>query len=516
MKLKRSTLVALALGLLASCGGGSEDDTTEYVVDDSTARGTLVRNPPERTASWSGPHIADLLKALANGDSLLEAAGDPVCGIDFHRIEYQTVGAKDEPARVSGVLMVPTGEASSCSGPRPIVVYAHGTSTERSYNLAAVGDTDNPAWTEGLEVAAIFAAQGYIVVAPNYVGYDTSSLAYHPYLNADQQSKDMIDALSAARKALGKVQASTTVDSGRLFVTGYSQGGHVAMATHRAMQTAGQTVTASAPMSGPYALLAFLDSVVLGNVGLGSTEFMPLLTTSWQRTYGNLYTTPSEFYETQYADGIESLLPNAQSFDDLVSAGKLPASALFSDQTPVTGDASLDAALAKPSDPVFALGFGTPNLVRNSVRVAYGRDALADPDGARTSPQTAGVPMAANPTHPMRVAAKNNDLRNWTPQSPVLLCGGNADPTVPFSTNTLVMQSYWSGLPSGRLTVLDIDTAVAGDSDPYAAPKRGFALVKDVLNRTGGETSVRDNYHVYVAPFCTAAARDFFDMQAQP
>ena len=60
----------------------------------------------------------------------------------------------------------------------------------------------NPDNAEGLLIAATFAAQGYIVVAPNYAGYDTSALAYHPYLNADQQSKDMIDALTAARSAL--------------------------------------------------------------------------------------------------------------------------------------------------------------------------------------------------------------------------------------------------------------------------------------------------------------------------
>jgi len=55
---------------------------------------------------------------------------------------------------------------------------------------------------EALIMAAVFASQGYIVVAPNYAGYDSSTLPYHPYLVADQQSKDMIDALTAARSAL--------------------------------------------------------------------------------------------------------------------------------------------------------------------------------------------------------------------------------------------------------------------------------------------------------------------------
>jgi len=109
----------------------------------------------------------------------------------------------NETATASGALMVPTGGAG-CTGARPIVLYAHGTDTDKNLNLADITDPTN---SEGALIAAMFAAQGYIVVAPNYAGYDSSSLDYHPYLNADQQSKDMIDALTAARKALGHVLA---------------------------------------------------------------------------------------------------------------------------------------------------------------------------------------------------------------------------------------------------------------------------------------------------------------------
>ena len=132
----------------------------------------------------------------------------------------------------------------------------------------------------------MYAAQGFVVVAPNYAGYDKSPLPYHPYLNAEQQSSDMVDALTAARKALKDLG---TTDSGKLFITGYSQGGHVAMATHRALQSAGQTVTASAPMSGPYALGALGDAVYYGNVNLGATLFTPLIYTSYQKAKAKIH-----------------------------------------------------------------------------------------------------------------------------------------------------------------------------------------------------------------------------------
>src|ERR1700691_5251020 len=80
-----------------------------------------------------------------------------------------------------------------------------------------------------------------------------------------------------------------TRDDGQLFITGYSQGGYVAMATHRAMETAGMTVTASAPMSGPYALAAFVDAVFYGEVNGDGPVSATLLLTAYQKVYGNIY-----------------------------------------------------------------------------------------------------------------------------------------------------------------------------------------------------------------------------------
>src|SRR5258708_21357577 len=115
---------------------------------------------------------------------------------------------------------------------------------------------------ETLFLAALFASQGYIVVAPNYAGYDTSTLAYHPYLIADQQSKDMIDALRAARTALPLASLTTVKATAQLFITGYSQGGYLAMPPHRAIQPAGIKLTPPAPLSGPFPPRAFVAAVV--------------------------------------------------------------------------------------------------------------------------------------------------------------------------------------------------------------------------------------------------------------
>jgi hypothetical protein len=528
MKRFRSALGAMAVAMLvAACGS----DTQTSTVADNTDHGTLVDNPPVRIASLNAADFQAQLASTAAGQQLLEVTGDPVCGVDFCYPKFWTYGGANETTESSGALMVPTGPAPTCSGPRPIVLYAHGTQTDKAFNIADITNTSN---TEGALIAAMFAAQGYIVVAPNYAGYDISTLGYHPFVNATQQSGEMMDILTAARTALPGTFAASTTDSGQLFVTGYSEGGFVAMATQRALQAAGAKVTAAAPMSGPYALEAFGDAIFYGDVDIGSTIFAPLISTSYQHAYGNIYTATSDIYSPTYATGIDTLLPSTTPIDTIYSEGLLPELALFNSTTPVvtvpnnpTLSAELTAALAVPSNPsnpdtpLFASGFGSPYLILNDYRVSYVLDAAGNPDGAVPTAST-GAPLAAKPpTQTLRLGLYLNDLRNgpWAPAEPTLLCGGGQDPTVFFSVNTLTMKAFWSNLPAGVLTVLDVNGTPTA---PFAAIQAGFqgsqaALLAYYESAAGGGLSaaaaqqqVVAGYHTNVAPFCALAARSFF------
>lgn len=501
-------VVAGVVGALAACGGEDEGPQADH----SGARGSLLQNPPPRTFLATALDFKAQLAATPAGRELLAVAGEPLCGVQVHSVEYGTVGARGEKTNATSALMLPRGGSAACSGPRPILLFGHGTDVQRAYNQADISDISRPGALAGLQLAATFAAHGYIVVAPNYAGYDRSRLSYHPYLVADQQSKDMIDALTAARKALPWLAAS---DNGQLLLSGNSQGGYVAMATHRALQAAGLPVTASAPMSGPYALASFGDAIFYGQVPLGSTAFTPLLVNAYQQAYGNLYRQPGEVYAPRYAPYMPALLPSDVSLGQLWAQGRLPPTALFSPLAPAPGLETITPP-ATPADqaPLFALGFGLDHLVTNAQRLAYLQDAMARPDGVVPA-FTTGLPTAA-PGHPMRQAFKANDLRGWVPARPVLLCGGHADPTVYFGLNTGVMQALWSppspaAMAPDRLTVLDVDAPISGGDDPFAAVKAGFALAKATAAAQGGAPAVVTLYHaVLVPPFCSLAARHFF------
>ncbi|MFS2098593.1 alpha/beta hydrolase family protein [Variovorax sp. Varisp85] len=505
-----TALASATLLLLSACGGGDGGGVGIGVgfpppVAD-TGRGSVVTNPPEQTAKLTADQFKANLQASDQGRSVLQVAGTPKCGIDVRYLEYRTIGAKNEATNATAAIMVPTGTDVACGGQRPVVLYAHGTTAAKAYNLAKWTDSTQPAAGEGLMIAAMFAAQGYIVVAPNYAGYDKSTLPYHPYLDGDQQGKDMVDALTAARKTFSGIDAN---DAGSLFITGYSQGGYVAMAAHREMQATGKTVTASAPLSAPSAISLLSDYTYLGWPALGSTLFVPLLSTSWQQQFGNVYNATSDIYEAQYATGIDTLLPSLTP-GTLFSSGKLPQLALFpANATP------------GPVSPSLSIFYGANNLIKQSFLTQAAGDILAAPCPGNALPATAASlsttsPLDCKPATGFRKAAVANDLRNWVPTRPMLMCGGANDPTVNF-LSTRATSGYFraKGVPAAALAVVDLEDSAAIDA--YSTARAGFAQAKDLLaQNTPGSASDKAQavmlaYHGTLAPpFCLASARGFF------
>ena len=153
----------------------------------------------------------------------------------------------------------------------------------------------------------------------------------------------------------------------------------------------------------------------------------------------------------------------------------------------------------------------------NTYRLAYLQDQAAHPDGGFPT-TTTGVPAAA-PGFAMRQNLRTNDLRNWSPTAPVLLCAGDSDPTV-FYFNTQLMQGYWAAnAPGSTVTILDVDSS-AGSNDPYANEKNGFAAAKAAVAAAavvggatdGGAMAVLHDYHAgLVPPFCLYAVKSYFD-----
>ncbi|HSI50431.1 MAG TPA: prolyl oligopeptidase family serine peptidase [Ideonella sp.] len=458
-------LLPVVAAVLAGCGGST---------DAPPPRATIV------LAQLAGQATTAQIDAGTTATGLIGLTGAAVCNVDIRYVVYQTRDPAGQPATASTAAFVPSGTDASCTGSRPVVLYAHGTTIEKAYNMADIVNN-----SEGSLVAALLAAHGYIVVAPNYLGYDESGLDYHPYLNAENSAIDMVDGLRAAKAYLN--EASAVKPSAQLFVTGYSQGGHVAMATHKIIErdyASEFTVTASAPMSGPHNLAKFIAQINSGpdvcptlgspdvncTVNAGATLFTPLLLTSWQRSYGDVYSDAASVYQAPYGAATATLLPTNSSVETLLTTGKLP------------------------PDSTFRKLFGTGGLIQEAFRAAYFTDANSG----------------------FKKAAAANTLLGWTPKAPMAMCYSAADPTV-YSYNTTDMQADFAsrGVLVPALDVRGNTTAIAGSLGLAAAQVAGAFQVTYPATGTAVGTPGTESDHANAAPFCATFVRGFFSSLVQ-
>ena len=432
---RRLALTAVAAAaLLAACGGGGGADN---------ARGSLLELP-QSLATLTAAQI-DAGTASAG---LQPLSGKARCDVRVMALNFNTIGVNGEPANSSGAMLVPAGACANQS--YPLVAYAKGTDVQKPRTLA------NPNDPETFLLAAMYAAQGYAVVAPDYLGFAKSNYSYHPYLHADSEASTMVDAIRAARTAAGSQNIGL---SGRVMVTGYSQGGHASMAAQRAIErdAAGEiNLVAGAHLAGPYNLSG---SMKLTNAIAGYQFFVPYLVTSWQKVYGNIYSNVTQAFKAPYASYIETLLPNPTlNYTTLVTTGALP------------GGPGVTPAAAR--DLVFQSAF------------------LAD--------------VQTNNNNALYQAALRNDLLNWSPRARTLMCGGAGDPTVPPAIHMNVAQAAFAARGLTHVTSVDVDPMIRAafgvngqaPTDPASA---AFA-------------TYYGNYHgTYEPPFCHAQARAVFE-----
>lgn len=500
-----------------------------------------------RRVDMVGTLSVDALRALLHSrfshqPTLQRLLGAPVCGVRVYKFLYATVGGQGEATDASGALMVPTGAAAQCRGPRPILLYAHGTSLQRTADMSAVNDPANAQYVWSTDVALVFATQGDLVIAPNYAGYDLSTLPYHPYFNAAQQSQDALDSLTAGRQLLRRL-GRRIYANGKLFISGYSEGGFVAMATLRALDRRGRPATAGAPLSGPYARLAFVDEIFLGHPNAGRTEFLPMELNSYAHLKrGSI--DPRRILSGKFQNATK-LFPAKTGFNDLtklVAAGDIPATAVF--QSESTGpDAPGFSAARYPAlailpegAPLYKAGFDPSKyLISTAFRAAYIADVDAHPDGGApidgSAPNLAAhVPlMPAMPGLSLRKILETNDLRNYTPSMPLLMCGGYGDPMVFWDQSTAIMnavlESKVAAHPGLRFVTLDLDIS-KGTTGTYVehglSPARNAALESRDARLQAAFTAYQHavdasmgtrsyHYHIDEEPYCMVAARSFFE-----
>ena len=294
--------------------------------------------------------------------------------VNAYRVTYDMPFLGDT-IEVSGALFVPQGFDDPCG--LPIHIYMHGTIFDR---------TDAPSFLsiEG-SFGGLMSTLGQLVLMPDYVGLGTSELM-HPYVHADSESDAgfyMMRAADALSDELGYAL------NGQNFISGYSQGGHAAMALARDLTTTAYgdefPLSGAVPGSGPYDISGTQFPQTFEFETYSNPAYLAYNVIGWNSVYGSLYDDLSEVFQEPYASTMLDLF-----------------------------DGTNDAETINNACPSTLEEFLQPGLVEE---------------------------IQNDPMHPFQLAALDNDVYQWIPEAPVEMYYCTQDEQV-FYQNALVADAW--------------------------------------------------------------------------
>lgn len=231
-------------------------------------------------------------------------------GVEGYRLVYRTVDTDGRPTTASGLLILPLHR----SGALTPVTYGHGSELLR---------TDAPSTDpHGFDATAAlgYAASGFATLAPDYLGMGKGP-GTHPYLHVRSAADVTLDMLRAAD---GYLPTEGRTLRSKVFATGFSQGGGVALGLGRNLREDDGTrfrLGAMAAVSGAYDLRrvqipAMLDGEVAAKPATVSSAYA---LASFNRLH-DVYDDPGEVFREPYAPKIDELTDGTHSYQELAEA----------------------------------------------------------------------------------------------------------------------------------------------------------------------------------------------------
>jgi hypothetical protein len=360
-------------------------------------------------------------------------------GVDMYRILYTTRDISGAQDTASGLLIIPQIEGVSF----PLVSYSHGT---------AGGRFDVPGYLSfEHNLPAIYSSMGVVSISADYLGLGNSR-GIHPYVHADSEAWASYDMMLAVKDYLTELDVKL---NDQLYITGYSQGGHAAMALHRMLETETDiAVNAAFPMSGPYSISSGMRDLLLSDQEYDLPTYLASTAISYQEVYGNIYPNGdiNQFFKAPYADIILKIVTEES---DLITINQELVNILIANEGGVL-----------PKKMIF------DNIVE---------DILADEN------------------HPVNIALRDNDVYDWTPKADTKLLYCSGDEQVAYQ-NSLIAEAKM--LENGAQMVVATELGPTSNHTECVTPAATNFVLYLLLNATTTSQSeiVLNNTLIYPNP----------------
>lgn len=206
--------------------------------------------------------------------------------VDRYSISFNSTEDDGKPIIIKSQLFVPKMQEGTET---PLYVFGQGTTGlgDRCAPSREVPEVSN--WGNYRAHMLSYASKGYIVVFPDYEGFNDRARLHH-YFNAELEAKVLLDATRATFNFFEKEELSVS-PAESVFYAGYSQGGHAAFAVK--------------DLASEYAQ----ELPIKGVIGYGATTDMVALLKENPTLAPYVFYSYSDHYGKEIVDPEEYLLP---------------------------------------------------------------------------------------------------------------------------------------------------------------------------------------------------------------
>lgn len=382
--MKKLFVLCLAVLALISCSKDDDDPNYQYIEGSTSSQ------------SYYKSDFYDLLPPGIDA-SLLDKI--PNFSIKVVKLNYNTTDAWGNPVVASGILSY----SPLLTGLTGMTFLAQRSMLDQSEKAPSVA---------GYATETALSFLGGIVISPDYLGYGSSSDAFHPYTHAETMAQSTIDMYLAAKEYLSykNVNAASTVH-----LIGYSGGGYAALAFQK------------------YAELNYSNNISISKTFAGG--------------------------------GAYDLVSNLQYFNQMDSECDYPLSLIWQ-------IASVDYAEKLNLDPYKMF---TSDVAANYTKFLNMQITASQMESTLTSTKISDLFISTifdttdSNTAKLMDALEDNSLINWTPKASIQFIHSRTDATTPYVNVENAVASFNSSGCDVTLTTLENTTHENGLMSFYKA-----------------------------------------------
>jgi len=281
MKIKyQSILLALVISVFSGCG------------IDNTGGNIIGKNLISASALDDVNSSTSLAYVKGFG---IDANATSAFAYKVVKIKYNTKDEQDKDVVASGILVYPNITPAFLAYYKAtynkdfsisLIVENHGTIFT---NAQAPSNEITTPITAAHKTAILMTAKAAFAVAmPDYLGYGDSNDKDHPYILKKSSARVSIDMLRASSRYMID---NNILFNGQVYVSGYSEGGYVAMAMAEELEknySSDFNLKGVAPMAGPYDIQSLGKKEVNASRVMEYPAFLAYLTQSYAKAYEDL------------------------------------------------------------------------------------------------------------------------------------------------------------------------------------------------------------------------------------